>query len=56
MRDMKAAIVKQTGGRKDVTSNDIRQILVGMGGDWSEHLPTFELAMNNTDQGVGKQG
>ena len=53
VHDMKAAIAKQTGGRKDVTSNDIRQVLIGMGRDWSIHLPTFELAMNTTDQDVG---
>lgn len=53
MRDMKAAVARQTGERKDVTSNDIRQILLGMGGNWTDHLPAFEVAMNTTNQNVG---
>ena len=51
---MKERVVGQMGERKDVESKDIREILMGMGGNWVDNLPALEKAMNSTDQGVGR--
>ena len=53
VREMKERMEEQMGGRKEVGSGDIRDILMGMGGNWVDNLPALEKAMNSTDQGVG---
>lgn len=35
---------------------DIKDILMGMGGDWVDNLPALEKAVNSMDQGVGCEG
>lgn len=54
MRDMKQHLAGQLGGRQEVESKDIKDILTGMGGNWVDNLKTLESAMNGTDQGVGR--
>lgn len=56
VRDMKARVEGQMKGkgRKEVASGDIKDILMGMGGNWVDNLPALEKAMNSTDQGVGR--
>ena len=44
----------QIGGRKDIGRGDIKDILIGIGGNWVDNLPTLEKAMNSMDQGVGR--
>ena len=51
---MKQRVAGQLGGRKDVETKGIKDILMGMGGDWASNLGTLEAAMNGTDQGVGR--
>jgi hypothetical protein len=52
VREMKALIARQIGDRKDVTSEDTRQIVMQFGSNWAEKLSALEVAMNNTDQDV----
>ena len=54
VRDMKQRFAGQLGGRKDVETKDIKDILMGMGGNWADNLGVLEAAMNGTDQGVRK--
>ncbi len=51
---MKERVAGQMGERKDVGTADIKDILMGMGGNWVDNLPALEKAMNSTDQGVGR--
>lgn len=50
--DMKQRVAGQLGGRKDVETKDIKEILMGMGGDWVNNLGALEAAVNSTNQGV----
>ena len=52
VRDMEQRVAGQLGGRKDVETKDIKDILMGMGGDWVNDLGALQNAMNRTDQGV----
>lgn len=54
MGDMKQRISGQLGGRQDVETKDIKDILTGMGGDWANNLGALEMAVNATNQGVGR--
>ena len=51
---MKERVAGHMGERKDVGTADIKDILMGMGGNWVDNLPALEKAMNSTDQGVGR--
>lgn len=51
---MKQRVKDQLGERKDVETKDIKDILMGMGGNWANNLGALEAAMNGTDQGVGR--
>ena len=51
---MKEKVAEQMGGRKEVGNEDVKDILMGMGGDWVDNLPALEKAMNSMDQGVGR--
>ena len=52
--EMKERVAGHMGERKDVETKDIKEILMGMGGDWVDNLPALEKAMNSTDQNVGR--
>lgn len=52
VQEVKGLIAQQIGDRKDVTTEDTRQIIQQFGSNWVEQLPMLEVAMNNTDQGV----
>ena len=54
VKDIKQHLAAQLGGRKDVQTKDIKDILTGMGGNWVNNLGALEAAMNGTDQGVGR--
>ena len=54
MKEMKERVEGQMGGRKEVGGGDIKDILMGMGGNWVDNLPALEKAMNSMDQGVGR--
>lgn len=54
VKDMKQRVKDQLGERKDVETKDIKDILMGMGGNWANNLGALEAAMNGTDQGVGR--
>lgn len=43
---------ERSGG--DVQTGDIKEILTGMGGDWTKNLGSLQAAVNNKDQGVGR--
>ena len=51
---MQERVEGRLGGRKDVETKDIKDILKGMGGDWVENLGALEMAVNGKDQGVGR--
>ena len=51
---MKQRVTSQLGGRQDVEKKDIKDILMGMGGNWVDNLEALEMAVNGTDQGVGR--
>lgn len=50
--EMKQRVAGQLGGKKDVETKDIKDILMGMGGDWVNNLGALEAAVNSTDQRV----
>lgn len=52
--EMKERVAGHMGERKDVETKDIKEILMGMGGNWVDNLPALEKAMNSTDQNVGR--
>lgn len=43
---------ERSGG--DVQTGDIKETLMGMGGDWTKNLGSLQAAVNNKDQGVGR--
>ncbi|KAL8656038.1 MAG: hypothetical protein Q9210_000526 [Variospora velana] len=53
VRNMQQRLSEQMGGRSgsDVESSDIKEIIMGMGGDWDQNLGALEVAVNNTVQG-----
>ena len=53
VRNMQQRVANQLGGRKAVETEDIKDILMGMGENWADNLGALEAAMNGTDQGVG---
>ena len=55
-RDMEQRLNTQMGDRigGDVKTSDIREMLMGMGGDWTKNLGSLQAAINNRDQGVGR--
>ena len=54
VRDMQQQLAGQLGGRQEVGTDDIRQMVMGMGANWADNLGTLEAAMNRTNQGVGR--
>lgn len=54
VRDMKQRVAGQLGGRQNVETKDIKDILTGMRGKWVDNLGALEAAVNGTDQGVGR--
>ena len=54
VKDMKQRFASQLGGRQEVETKDIKDILVGMGGNWADNLGVLESAVNGTNQGVGR--
>lgn len=54
VKEMQERIAARIGGRKDVETTDMKEILMGMGSDWAQALPTLQAAMNSTDQGGGR--
>ncbi|KAI4280629.1 MAG: hypothetical protein L6R38_004310 [Xanthoria sp. 2 TBL-2021] len=55
-RDMQQRLNTQMAERSggDVKTSDIKEILMGMGGDWTKKLGSLQAAVNNKDQGVGR--
>ncbi|KAL8658198.1 MAG: hypothetical protein Q9226_001197 [Calogaya cf. arnoldii] len=55
-RDMEQRLNNQMGERSGghVETSDIKEILMGMGGDWTKSLGSLQAAVNNTNQGVGR--
>lgn len=51
---MKQRVAGQLGGRQDVETKDIKDILMGMGGNWADNLDALQTAVNGTNQGVGR--
>lgn len=49
VRDMKQRLAVQLGGRKNAETKDIKDILLEMGGNWTENLGVLQAAMNATD-------
>ena len=56
VRDMQQVMGEQMGDRVggDVKTNDIKEMLMGMGGDWAKNLGALQAAVNNKNQGVGR--
>ena len=54
--NMEQRLNTQMGDRigGDVKTSDIREMLMGMGGDWTKNLGSLQAAINNRDQGVGR--
>lgn len=54
IRDMWQLMNRQMGDRSegDVTTSDIKEMLMEMGGDWTKNLGALEMAVNVRDQGV----
>jgi hypothetical protein len=54
VREMQARILRNMGARSvaSISSQDMGAILSGMGGNWVEALPTYQLALNAMDQNV----
>ncbi|KAL8921820.1 MAG: hypothetical protein Q9208_005577 [Pyrenodesmia sp. 3 TL-2023] len=54
VRDMEQLMNRQMGEQAggDVKTSDIKEILMGMGGDWTKNLGALEAAVNNRNQGV----
>ncbi|CAL8576096.1 hypothetical protein XPA_001987 [Xanthoria parietina] len=55
-RDLQQRLNMQMGERSggDVQTGDIKETLMGMGGDWTKNLGSLQAAVNNKDQGVGR--
>lgn len=53
VREIKQRVAGQLGGRQDVETKDIKDVLMGMGGNWVDNLGALQAAVNSTDQGVG---
>ena len=54
VNDMERRIAAQMVGRKEASSEDIKDMLTGLGSNWADALPAFQAAMNNRNQGVGR--
>lgn len=51
---MQTRVDAHMGERKEVESNDIKEILTSMGGNWVDNLGALQDAMNSRDQGLGR--
>jgi hypothetical protein len=56
VREMQALIRLRVGAGKSPSLTDMQAIIRSFGQDWSEKLPTYDLAVNTMDQGVPAGG
>ena len=53
VREMQALVRQRAPEGKTTSKADMMAILNSFGADWSIKLPTYTLAINTMDQGVG---